>query len=77
MTVPTMMMTLMKITIIITVIVFHADDIYENHHNHHHDCLSKLSVLGPCERLLGRVGRATFLIFEQYGWVEDKIVLMC
>merc|ERR1719239_1798632 len=48
-----------EITIIIIVIVFHNDDIDENHENHQHDCLSKLSVLGPCECLLGRVGRAT------------------
>jgi len=74
------MMTFMKIIIIIIVIVFHDDDIDENHHEKHHDnhrdCLSKLSVLGHCERLLGRVGGATFLIFEQCGWVVDEIVLM-
>jgi len=76
MTVPSIMMTLMKIIIIIIVIVFHDDDFDENH-DHHCDCLSNLSVLGLCERLLGRVGGTTFLIFEQYGWVVDEIVLMC
>jgi len=72
-----MMMTLMNIIIIIIVIVFHDDDVDENYRDHHCDCLSKLSVLGLYERLLGRVGGASFLIFEQYGWVVDEIVLMC
>jgi len=67
----------MKIITIIIVIVFHDDDFDENHHDHHCDCLSKLSVLGPFECLLGRVGGTPFLIFEQYGWVVDEMVLMC
>merc|ERR1719234_2135483 len=52
MTVPSIMTILMKIITIIIVIVFHDDDFDENHC----DCLSKLSVLGPFECLLGRVG---------------------
>jgi len=56
MTVPSIMTILMKIITIIIVIVFHDDDFDENHHDHHCDCLSKLSVLGPFECLLGRVG---------------------
>merc|ERR1719234_2391594 len=56
MTVPSIMTILMKIITIIIVIVFHDDDFDENHHDHHCDCLSKLSILGPFECLLGRVG---------------------